>query len=351
MTRAPEAGEERRAYGGGEPRREVEDGHAFEGRRGRRRALRRRRGGREVGQRLGVVLAEQRRGRADGRRRVGELDQGADLLCSADGGIVDLDDAAVVQHNGVVHRLLCADDFIGGDALLLEDVEPLVGGLGEHRRDDHAVQNDLVAEVFPSEGRAGEARIVVDMAQAHGPDPEGKEAGGHVRHLEPLPILAADNHVGEVDRASAGRPRRLRGRPEHPFVDLPPHRGEHVVGGERAVHAGFEVLTEPGALADDERGGDGLEECVDRGPRCVGTHPQRRFLAARLGLELEADPALGLDYGAVRREVGVAAVAGEGDDRGVDEPGIDLREPRRVEAEPGYVTSAGALNQHVHAAR
>ena len=151
--------------------------------------------------------------------------------------------------------------------LLLEHLQPLAGGLGEHRRDYHAVQVGL-GRRGPSTRRArrrsgGRRRCGL---RAHGRDPEREEAGGHVRHLEPLPVLAADNHVGEVDRAGARRARRLRGRSEHTLVDLPPHRAEHVVGGDRAIHARLEVLPEPAALPRDQRGGDGLEEGVDSWP-------------------------------------------------------------------------------------
>ena len=142
-------------------------------------------------------------------------------------------------------------------------------------------------------------------------------------------------------------PRRLRRGPQHPLVDLAPHRAEHVVGHNRAVHARLEVLPQPAPLPRDERRGDGLQQRVDRGPRRVGAHPQRRLVAAHLGLKLEADAALGLDDGAVGREVGVVAAAGERDDRSVNEAGVDLGQPCRVEAEPDRVAGAGALHEHV----
>ncbi len=282
------------------------------------------------------VLAAQRGGPPDPRRHAGELERGAHHRNLAEPWVADALDDPALDRLGIVHHLVDGVDRRRGHVGFLQPLEQRIAvELGDGLLDD-GLELRPVRHPIPIDG---EARIGGHPLEPDGAGELLPEAviGGGDEH--PLAVAALEVAVGRERRMAraeglghdAGQQVALR------VVGEEPHRRLE----QRAVHA----LTEPGALALQDRGGD-AERAEDARREVEERHRRPHGLAVRLAGDGH-DPAERLHQRLVAGAVLAGAGAPEGGDGAVDQPRVDFRERLVAEAEALHGAGAEVLDEDV----
>ena len=212
-------------------------------------------------QRLLGVLSERWGRPLHAAGRLVQAHEYAHLPHRADRGVIHVDHVAVVDDLRMVHALLGGQEGLGGHvrSLIDEYVHPLVCGLLQGLVQHHGAK--LLALLRHERGRACEARVVEDVAEAHNHQRLAEEAHDDVGHLDPLAVPGPDGLVANAGLA-VGIGLRIVLEAVRELDHHLPHQPVVDVEGAYALHqAGFHVLPDARLLTHDERGHDAPDGC------------------------------------------------------------------------------------------